>query len=122
MNSVERVKKLCKKNKIPISKLERDLGFSNGYIGQLRKGVFPDDRLAKIADYFGVSIEYLMTGEEKENYYINPETAKIAQEIFENPEMRILFDASRNVSPEDLRTVTEMMLALKRKEQGGDDI
>ena len=122
MNSVERVKKLCKKNKIPISKLERDLGFSNGYIGQLRKGVFPDDRLAKIADYFGVSIEYLMTGEEKENYYINPETAKIAQEIFENPEMRILFDASRNASPEDLRTVTEMMLALKRKEQGGDDI
>lgn len=65
MNSVERVKKLCKKNKIPISKLERDLGFSNGYIGQLRKGVFPDDRLAKIADYFGVSIEYLMTGEER---------------------------------------------------------
>ena len=122
MNSVERVKKLCKENKIPISKLERDLGFSNGYIGQLRKGVFPDDRLAKIAEYFGVSVDYLMTGEEKENYYINPETAKIAQEIFENPEMRILFDASRNASPEDLRTVTEMMLALKRKEQGGDDI
>ena len=122
MNSVERVKKLCKKNKIPISKLERDLGFSNGYIGQLRKGVFPDDRLAKIADYFGVSTDFLMTGKEKENYYINPETAKIAQEIFENPEMRILFDASRNASPEDLRTVTEMMLALKRKEQGGDDI
>lgn len=80
------------------------------------------DKLQRIADYFGVSIEYLMTGEEKENYYINPETAKIAQEIFENPEMRILFDASRNANPEDLRTVTEMMLALKRKEQGGDDI
>lgn len=65
MNSVERVKKLCKENKIPISKLERDLGFSNGYIGQLRKGVFPDDRLAKIAEYFGVSVDYLMTGEER---------------------------------------------------------
>lgn len=65
MNSVERVKKLCKENKIPISKLERDLGFSNGYIGQLRKGVLPDDRLAKIAEYFRVSVDYLMTGEEK---------------------------------------------------------
>lgn len=65
MNSVERVKKLCKENKIPISKLERDLGFSNGYIGQLRKGVFPDDRLAKIAEYFRVSVDYLMTGEER---------------------------------------------------------
>ena len=121
MNSVERVKKLCKKNKIPISKLERDLGFSNGYIGQLRKGVFPDDRLAKIAEYFGVSVDYLMTGEEKENYYINPETAKIAQEVFEDPELRILFDASRDLSPEDLQAVITMVKALQRKEKGEDE-
>ena len=60
MNSVERVKQLCKERKIPISKLEKDLGFSNGYIGQLRKGVFPSDRLVIIADYFGVSVNYLM--------------------------------------------------------------
>ena len=65
MNSVERVKNMCKTRKIPISKLEKDLGFSNGYIGQLRKGVFPDDRLIKIADYFSVSVDYLLTGEEK---------------------------------------------------------
>ena len=60
MNSVERVKAICKDRKIPISKLERDLGFANGYISQLRKGVLPDDRLAKIADYLSVSVEYLM--------------------------------------------------------------
>ena len=65
MNSVERVKNICKERKIPISKIEKELGFSNGYISQLRKGVFPDDRLKKIADYFNVTIDYLMTGEEK---------------------------------------------------------
>lgn len=64
MNSVERVKQLCKSRKIPISKLERDLGFSNGYIGQLRKGVFPADRLSKIASYLNVTTEYLLTGQE----------------------------------------------------------
>ena len=62
MNSVDRVKKICKERKIPISRLERDLGFSNGYIGQLRKGVFPSDRLTLIADYLNVSVDYLMTG------------------------------------------------------------
>lgn len=67
MTSVERVKAICKKRKIAISRLEKDLGFSNGYIGQLRKGVFPDDRLKMIADYFGVSINYLMTGKESES-------------------------------------------------------
>lgn len=65
MNSVERVKQICKERKIPISKLEKDLGYSNGYIGQLRKGVFPSDRLIAIADYLNVSPNYIMTGEER---------------------------------------------------------
>lgn len=62
MDSVERVKNLCKDNRIPISRLEKDLGYSNGYIGQLRKGIFPADRLQQIADYFGVTFDYLLTG------------------------------------------------------------
>lgn len=64
MNSVERVRSICKERKIPISKLESDLDFSNGYVGQLKKGVFPADRLAKIASYLDVTTDYLLTGEE----------------------------------------------------------
>lgn len=64
MNSVERVKSICKARKIAISKLERELGFSNGYIAQLRKGTFPANRLADIAAYLSVSTEYLLTGQE----------------------------------------------------------
>lgn len=64
MNTVERVKSICKERKIAISTLEKECGFSNGYIGQLRKGVIPDDRLRKIAAYFRVSVDYLMTGED----------------------------------------------------------
>lgn len=66
MNAVERVKTICKERKIPISKLESDCGFANGYIGQLRKGVFPDDRILKIAEYLNVSVDYLMTGKDME--------------------------------------------------------
>ena len=65
MHAVESVKSICKERKIPISKLESDCGFANGYIGQLRKGVFPDDRILKIAEYLNVSVDYLMTGTEK---------------------------------------------------------
>lgn len=65
MNSVERVKAICKERKIAISRLEKDLGFANGYIGQLRKGTFPAERLSDIAAYLSVSTEYLMTGKEK---------------------------------------------------------
>ena len=123
MNSVERVKAICKERKIPISKIERDLGYANGYIGQLKKGVFPADRLQDIAEYLGVSSEYLLNGDEKESdkYYLNDETAEMAQAMFENRDLRVLFDAARYASPEDLKTTYDMLMALKRKERGEYD-
>lgn len=66
MNAVERVKRICKEREIPVSKLESECGFSNGYIGQLRKGTFPNDRLLKISQFLNVSSEYLATGKANE--------------------------------------------------------
>lgn len=66
MTSVELVLKLCKDKKIPVSHLERDLGFANGYIGGLRKGAIPYDRACKIADYFGVPVVYILAGIEED--------------------------------------------------------
>lgn len=60
MSTVDKVKKICKSRKIPISRLEKDLGFSNGYINQLRKGTFPSDRLALISKYLDVPISELL--------------------------------------------------------------
>ncbi len=123
MNSVDRVKNICKERKIPISRLERDLGFSNGYISQLKKGTFPADRLNSIANYLNLSPQYIMTGQENETeqYYHDEETAQMAQEIFENKELRLLFSAARDASPEDLKTTHDMLMALKRKERGYND-
>lgn len=61
MDTVEFVKKLLKDRRIPLSRIEKDLGFSNGYIGRLRKGFFPPDRLSKIAEYLNVSEEFLLS-------------------------------------------------------------
>ena len=81
MNSVERVKNICKEKKIPISKLEKDLGFSNGYIAQLRKGTFPADRLALIANYFGVTTSYLLGIETKKAPTVSGERAMSDEEL-----------------------------------------
>lgn len=72
-----------------------------------------------IADYFGVSLEYLMTGEQPE-YYINPETAEIAQEIFDNKGLRTLFDAVRGASPKELEAIKNLYLAMKTGYDGDD--
>ena len=65
MTCVDRIKSICKERKIPISRLEKDLHFANGYIGQIKKGVLPADRLAKVSEYLSVSTDFLL-GNEKE--------------------------------------------------------
>lgn len=66
MNSVELVKQVCMERKIPISRLERDCGFSNGYIRKLKEGKFPSDRLLLISQYLDLPISYLI-GEDENN-------------------------------------------------------
>lgn len=70
----------------------------------------------KIADYFGISLEYLMTGKDPDGYYENDETAEIAQKIHDNREMRMLFSAAKDVSPDVLEELYEMLLIIKRRE------
>lgn len=77
-----------------------------------------NDKLQKIADVLGVSLEYLLTGESTEKYYINDETAAMAQKLFENKDLRVLFDAAQDATPEDLKTTYDILMALKRKERG----
>ena len=124
MTVYERIESLRKERKISQGNLEKELGFSNGSISKWKTSMPKPERLQKIADYFGVSVDYLMTGKEKEGgekYYINDETAFIAQEIFDNKELRLLFDAAKDAQPDDLQTVHQMLLALKRKERGDID-
>lgn len=82
MTSVERVKQLCKERKIPVARLERELGFSNGYIAQLRRGTFPAERLAAIAEYFGCDVEYLMYGKEKEKPTVKVDSGFVDRDAF----------------------------------------
>ena len=69
MDTVDRIKSICKERKIAISRLERECGFSNAYISQLRKGTLPADRLLAISEFLGVSMYYLMTGKDDRSDY-----------------------------------------------------
>ena len=74
------------------------------------------NRIQALADYFGVSKSDLVDDKPVEEYYIDPQTARIAQEIKDSMELSALFDVGRSMSPEDLQTVYQLALALKRKE------
>ena len=62
------IKTIAKEKGTSAAKIERDLGFSNGYIGTSRDSSFPYERLVKIAEYLDVSPEYLWSrGESASN-------------------------------------------------------
>ena len=62
---IENIRAVCKSKKIPVYKLEADLGFSNGYLNPKRISRIPSDRLADIARYLDVGIDTLVTDVEK---------------------------------------------------------
>ena len=64
MTVFHRIETLRKEAGISQGKLEKELGFSNGSISKWKNSTPNPERLKKLADYFDVSVEYLMTGEE----------------------------------------------------------
>ncbi len=65
-----------------------------------------------LADYFHINKSDLI--EERDNtsvqtYYLNDETRQIAQEIFENPDLKSLFDMSRKMTPDRLKAHIEFI-------------
>ena len=119
---------LMKRNGYSFSEVGRATGIAPSTFTDWRAGRYTPkhDKLQKIADFFGVSIEYLTTGKDVEKqsaegnkYYFDDNTAAVAQDIFDNPELKALFDAARNCDPEELRLAAEMLLKFKRTNPDG---
>lgn len=122
MGLYENVREAAKEKGYSINRLEKELGFARSYIGKFKTITPSIDKIQKIADFLDVTTDYLMSGEEKgaDRYYINEETAEMAQTLFKNKPLRVLFDAAKDASPEDLKTTYDMLMALKKKERGND--
>lgn len=126
MGAYENVIDLCKGYGIPQTVLEKELGFSRGSIGKMRTSNMTHERLQKIADYFHVTVEYLLTGKDSpkesqsgKTYYFSDETAETAQVILEDRNLRMLFDAAKGSKPEDLQMVADMLRRFKETNPDG---
>lgn len=60
MNILERIQELCKEQGTNPSKLEVELGFGKGTLYKWDKSSPNTDKLSKVADYFKVSLDYLL--------------------------------------------------------------
>ena len=88
------------------------------------------DKIQSICNWLGVTKSDLLdphdandsidrTDGQRPQYYLDNEAIVISQELFENPDLRVLFDAARGAKPENLRLAAEMLRQFKEGNKDG---
>lgn len=116
----EKFEKLLKINNVTPYRVHKETGISSATLSDWKNGKSEPkkDKIEKICNYFNVPLSYFYNDEKEDEpkYYLNDETAEIAQEIFENKELRMLFDVTRNASAKNLEAYYNMIKALESQE------
>lgn len=119
------LKYLRSRENLSQAELAEKLGVAKSTISMYEVGKREPDfeTLEAIADLFNVDMNFLLgkDGSENDHYYLNDETRQIAQEAFENPELRTLFKVARDIPPERLKAHIDFMRKLKEQECGNND-
>lgn len=124
MGTYSMIQELCKKRKTSVRQVEIACGLSHGSISKWDKHKPSYDKAKKVADYFGVDVDALLYEEmhtsadpdqtsAQSTYYNDPETAKVAQAVFSDPNLRLLFDAAEDCSPDQVLLAAEMLKKFK---------
>ena len=104
--------RLCRERGVSVYRVSEATGIKTSSFSGWKAGKFQfkTEKLKRIADYFGVPIEYLMTGEEPTNdsYYLDAETKELAQDLHDNADLKMLLDAARDCTPEQLKLLRQL--------------
>ena len=120
----ERFEQLLQKRGVTPYKVSKETGVTQTSLSNWKSGRnTPSAKtLQKLADYFGVTVGYLMGTEEeepnatdKENnpIVLDDDALELLEELKERPEMRTLFSVSRKATKEDILKAVKIIEALK---------
>ena len=75
------------------------------------------NKIEQLANYFGVEKSDLIEdkSDTNEQYYNDSSVSEYAQAIKDNPDLRILFDASKDMSKDDIDFVINTIEMLKKR-------
>lgn len=111
----EKIKLLRKQHKMTLDELGKVCGTTGKAVWTWEHGKCEPriETIQTIADYFGVKKSDLI---EEESYYIDMEVAKTAELLKSRPQLKVLMDASRDLSKADIDFIINMVNGLKRRE------
>ena len=106
------------------------VGVSEGTISRWESGDIENmrrDKIMALAKALQISPAVIMEWEDptivpidgqSESYYVDAETRQLAQELHDDPELSVMLDAYRNLSPRDAKLVMEMVRRMQ--DEGAD--
>lgn len=108
MDIFDRVKMLAKRDGISISDLENKLGFGSGSLYPHNKdATIKSDRVVKLADYFNVTTDWLLTGESGGDRLSYGEWELIGK--------------YRELALSERKSIIDYLDFIKSREKGGDE-
>ena len=131
----QNIKKYRLANDWSQSELARRVGYADkSMISRIENGKvdLQLNQIKAFADVFGITASELMGSDgidtnsddvqqnvHSADYYLDAETAKKAQELFNDKDLRVLFDAARGSRPEDLQMAADLLRRLKETNPDG---
>ena len=106
--------KLLISHGITAYRVAKDTGISTGSLSDWKNGRSSPkaEKLQIIADYFGVTVDYLLTGEKKTPADMT-EVEEMVEALKFNPGMRVLFSKTKHATKEDIEKVIKMIDIMK---------
>jgi len=119
-NKGGRIKNLRIQNKMTLEEVGERIGVSKQTLYKYENNIItniPSDKIEGLAQIFNVSPALIMGWNDmSKEYYKDPEVSEYAQAVKDNPNLRILFDASKDMSKDDIDFVVNMIEGLKKRE------
>lgn len=111
-NLYEKIESLCSSHKVSITKMCRDSGISRAPLSDLKMGrskTLSSTTVSKIAAYFGVSVDYLLSDEEKETL--------TSPKVVSDEDIKFALFGEIGVSDEDYADVKRYAEFIKNKKK-----
>jgi transcriptional regulator with XRE-family HTH domain len=115
----ENIKRARLQQKMTLDDVAKIVGVSRQTIQRYESGVIgniPSDRIEKIAQALHTTPGALMGWEQTEDqngYYDDPDTAELAEKLRTDPELKVLFSAAADLSPEEMQQAANYIRFLK---------
>ncbi len=119
----ERLYNECKISGITVTKLTLELGLSSSNATAWKNGRIPKTEvLQKIADYFDVTVDYLLGTSNQKRPLVNndEELTEYLYELKTRPEMRMLFKLSSKATKEDVEQAVRIIEAIRNDKTDGE--